>query len=169
MNPSTTPARARLRLITTFGLGYCKPASGTWGSLPPLFIAAGLVGIGLQGSFAWYLTLAGLLVVFSWACLAQGDLAEAVFGKKDPGQVVADETAGMALTLLFIPPSVLGTWPAAAAWLLAAFFIWRIADIVKPWPANALQRIPGGLGILIDDLVAALYAGLAMLAMGLIA
>jgi phosphatidylglycerophosphatase A len=160
-----TPAGRRL--ITTFGLGFMRPASGTWGSLPPCIVAAVLVyPLGGLGHYLWYPVMLAFIAVFSWACVKFGDGAEAEFGKKDPGQVVADETAGMALTLLFMPwwwltPDPLSKWFAIGV----AFILFRIADIVKVPPARGLQSLKGGWGILVDDLVAAVQAGLILLAL----
>src|SRR5690606_9857230 len=92
-------------------------------------------------------------------CVTQGDRAEARFLKKDPSQVVADETAGQAVTLMFIPPMA-GAGAAAAFSLIFAFLAFRLLDIVKPWPARQIQRIPGGWGVVLDDLAAGVYAGL---------
>jgi phosphatidylglycerophosphatase A len=104
-----------------------------------------------------------IILVFSAACLLQADRAEARFNRKDPGQVVADEMAGMALTLLMLPAAGMVTGVRAAFTLVFAFLAFRIMDIVKPWPAGAMQRIPGGWGILLDDLAAGLYAGVLIL------
>jgi len=159
-------------LITTFRLGYLKPAPGTWGSLPPpaiVVLLSTLLGLnGLSPADFWIINLALLLlvVVFSHACAAYGDWAEARFWKKDPGQVVADETAGQALTLLALPWRAIvesgGFIPAALYYNVAvaatAFLAFRFFDITKPAPARGLQRWPAGWGILVDDLIAGLYA-----------
>lgn len=153
--------RHSLGWITVFGLGHMRPAPGTWGSLPPVFVAAALLVLGLGQATHPVLysgILGGVLFAFSLACIVQGDRAEAVFGKKDPSEAVADETAGQALALIWLP-RVAGDSPMAAAFTLGlSFFAFRLFDIVKPWPARGLQRIPGGWGILIDDLFAGLYA-----------
>ena len=160
------------RLITTFGLGHCKPAPGTWGSLPPPAIAvllATLLGLnGLSSLEHWVINAALLLLllIFAYACAAYGDWAEARFGKKDPGQVVADETAGQALTLLALPWRAIvesGTFTATSLFYNisvagSAFLAFRFFDITKPPPARGIQRWPAGWGILVDDLVAGLYA-----------
>jgi len=148
-------------VITTFGLGHMRPASGTWGSMPPVFIAGAMIfgGYGPQDSpWVYHSVLAAILVIFSVACLVQGDAAEAAFGKKDPSQAVADETAGQCLPLMFLPAHALGDAKTTLFTLGLAFVAFRVMDIIKPWPARSLQRIPGGLGILIDDLFAAAYA-----------
>jgi phosphatidylglycerophosphatase A len=177
--------RPKLPLITVFGLGHMRPASGTWGSLPPVVVALALWAMGAapvaesvmprgiaaaageQGptlALAAYLTsLALILLVFAGACVLQGSAAEAVFGH-DPAEVVADETAGQCVPLLALAltPACFATWWTTSAWLAAAFLAFRILDILKPWPANALQRVPGGWGILLDDLAAGVYAAAAV-------
>jgi phosphatidylglycerophosphatase A len=164
-----TGVRSRLpitfHLITTFGLGHMRPASGTWGSMPPVAVALLLMlaGAGPRdgvNAIVYFATLTLILVAFCWACIAHGDRAEARFGEKDPSEVVADETAGMCIPLLAIPASGLETWPKALFTLALCFVAFRIMDIIKPPPARGLQRIPGGWGILIDDLVAGLYAAI---------
>lgn len=150
--------------ITTFGLGAMRPAPGTWGSLPPV-LAAGLLCVVGHGPDQSRWLFDGLqiafLSIFSAACIVQGDRAEAHFGRKDPSNVVADETAGQSLSLMFLPAAAM-TEPARAAITLAiAFVAFRLLDIIKPWPARGLQRVPGGWGILIDDLIAGIYAALA--------
>lgn len=154
-----------LRWITVFGLGHQRPASGTWGSLPPVLLAAFLFLAGVSpASHAWaYLACTALLgLIFAAACIAQSDRAVARFGE-DPAEVVADEMAGMSLTLLFIPAAAVATPALAAFSLLYAFIAFRVMDIFKPWPAGRAQQIPGGWGILLDDLFAGLYAGLVVL------
>ncbi len=143
--------------LTAGGLGLLRPAPGTWGSLPPAAIAAALLWLGAP----WWVVnvaLGGLLALGSLACLRYGDEGERIFGKKDPGSVVADEVAGQALTLLFLP------WPGESRGIalaaLVGFLTFRAMDIVKPPPARGLQRIRGGAGILVDDLIAGVYAAI---------
>lgn len=148
--------------ITTFGLGRLKPAPGTWGSLPPCVIAAGLAHFhavpGTEMSWLWYAAMSVILYAFCMACIFQGEAAERAFGRKDPSPAVADETAGMALVLLTMPNGACLTLGGMITWVGAAFVLFRIMDIVKPPPARQLQRLPAGWGILIDDLLAAGYA-----------
>ena len=75
---------------------------------------------------------------------------ERMVGRKDPGVIVIDEVAGMMVSVLFLPR----TWPV----LLTAFFLFRLFDVWKPFPARQSQVITGGVGVMIDDLIAGLYA-----------
>jgi phosphatidylglycerophosphatase A len=160
---SSTIQRA---LLTAGGLGYLRPAPGTWGSLPPVLLALSLMLLWHPAdSLNRPLLINGLLValaiVFSVVCVLFGGHAEAAFAGKDPSQVVADEVAGQAVALLFLPWR-LDSHANAVPWNLAiavtGFLTFRLMDILKPPPANSLQRLPCGWGILIDDLVAGLYA-----------
>lgn len=133
-------------LATGLGTGYGPIAPGTWGSLPGLAIAWGLdrgAGRWAVVAGACFFTLAGV-----WAA----GRAERMFGEKDPGPVVIDEIAGQLVTLLFLPTTV----PV----LVVAFLLFRVLDVWKPWPADRLESLPGGSGIMADDLMAGLYANL---------
>ncbi len=145
---STTRSRplGALAVATALGVGYVPFAPGTFGS------AAGLVLWWLLPSSALVqaIVIAVLFVAGSWS----GTVAERHFGKTDPGQVVVDEVMGMLITLFLNPVG----WKGA----LAAFLAFRIADIVKPWPANKLESLHGGVGVMADDGMAAVYANLAL-------
>ncbi|MDP6690834.1 MAG: phosphatidylglycerophosphatase A [Alphaproteobacteria bacterium] len=132
-------------LATWFGSGLLRPAPGTWGSLAAL-------------PFAWIITYYGgpialaaaTVLIFALGCWAS-DVYERAGGDKDPGVVVIDEVAGQWLVLIAAP---LDPW-----YYLAAFVLFRICDILKPWPAGwADRKLSGGLGIMMDDILAALYA-----------
>lgn len=157
-------------LLTVFGLGHMRPASGTWGSMPPVVLAGSLILVGAgPGGFAWiyYGVLALALVIFAGVCIAHGDDAEARWGA-DPSEVVADEVAGQCIAIMFIPPAAEQNAWLALAMLAAAFFAFRFFDIIKLEPANALQRLRSGWGVLLDDLAAGLYAGAAVWVLGMI-
>ena len=147
--------------LTTNGLGHF-PMSGTWGSMPPvalagIFIFAG-IGPGTSMSWVYYLTMVLILVIYSGSCILYGHEAEAKWGK-DPSEVVADETAGQAITLMMIPAGMLGSPLEIICALAGAFLLFRAFDIFKPWPAGAMQKLPGGWGILLDDIFASIMAG----------
>ena len=154
-------------LITCFGLGYLRPAPGTWGSLPPVMFVltlvwlTGVTELGATRIFAIDVPVLAIGFAFAIACLLWGDAAERHFGRKDASSIVADEVAGQSIALLFLPWRSFdgngGTkWNLLVA--LIAFIAFRLADIVKPPPARSLQRLHGGLGIVIDDLIAGTYA-----------
>ena len=157
--------RPRFRLLTCWGLGYL-PASGTWGSMPPVALALVLIIVGLspaQHPIIFNAIMLAIVLVFSHICVHQGDMGEAWFAKKDPGEVVADEVAGQALVLMFLPlatPHTPEQWLQVLAILACAFLAFRLFDILKLPPANALQSLPAGWGILVDDMVMAIPAWL---------
>jgi len=157
----------QLALLTAMGLGYLRPAPGTWGSLPPVGLV--LLVICLLDSRSPHganlIIINGALIVlggiFSFACLRFGGSAEVRFGGKDPSNVVADEVAGQSVALLLLPWRSLDQ-PDAWKWNLAltatAFLAFRAMDIIKPPPARQMERLPAGAGILVDDLIAGVYA-----------
>ena len=98
-------------------------------------------------------------MVSSAICVEYAPSAIAATGKNDPGEVVVDEVAGQAITFLAI-----GAMPVKQVWLVAAggFALFRIFDITKPWPIRKLETFPKGWGILADDLLAGVYAWIAL-------
>jgi len=135
--------------IATFAYsGYFPVAPGTIGS------AAGLLVYLLSrwtGSVAVEVTLiVALFAVGVWA----GTIAERYFGGIDPGPIVIDEVVGMLITLALVPVGLSGA--------LAGFFLFRVFDVIKPYPAARLERLHGGLGVMADDAMAAVYANLAL-------
>jgi phosphatidylglycerophosphatase A len=138
-----------LLLGTWFGAGLLPLMPGSWGSLAALPCAWAIRGLcGVAG-----LAIAAA-IVFAAGCWAAGTIAKAS-GVKDPGAIVIDEVAAQWLVLLPAPLDPLS--------YAAGFLLFRIFDIWKPWPVEwADRRIHGGLGIMLDDLLAAVYAVLAL-------
>ncbi len=135
--------------IATAGYcGYFPIAPGTVGS------AAGLVVYLLVWWSGSPLVEAALIAAVFAAGVWAGTTAERFFGGIDPGPVVIDEVLGMLVTLAFIPVG----WSAA----LAGFVLFRLFDVFKPWPARSLERLHGGLGVMADDAMAAIYSNLAL-------
>lgn len=145
--PEGLPLRHPASLLATwFGVGLMPVAPGTWGSLAALPVAwlvehtTGRLGLAVA-----------LVLVVAAGIWASGTVVR-VGRARDPGLIVIDEVAGMFLTLLFTPLTWLG--------VSVAFLLFRAADIVKPFPANWCDaNVHGGLGVMLDDLVAGLYAG----------
>jgi phosphatidylglycerophosphatase A len=118
-------------------------------------VASALVAVALwllHLSPGW---LAALLVVVVVVGTWAADEAEPRLGGRDPGVIVVDEVAGMLLAVLAAPPT--------AAVIAVGFVLFRVFDVLKPFPANVSQRLRGGLGIMVDDLIAGLYALLLVL------
>lgn len=139
-------------LATWFGVGYLPKAPGTWGSLAALPCAFGIQAMG--GRFGLGMACAVVFALGLWSVGVY--LRES--GGKDPGPVVIDEVAGQWLTLLFAPNDLY--------LFLAGFVFFRFADILKPWPLSWADRaVKGPLGVMLDDLLAAVYAGAALYAL----
>lgn len=135
-------------IATCAHVGYAPVAPGTFGS------AVGLVVYYLvrrQASTAVELgAIALIIVVGLWSATE----AEHHFGGIDPGPVVIDEVIGMLITLALHPVNVAGA--------IVGFFIFRVLDVVKPWPARRLELLPGGFGVVLDDVMAGVYGNLLM-------
>ncbi len=133
-------------LATWFGAGLLPMSPGTWGSLAALPFAWALA----TAFGGWGLAVAAvLLFLLGWWAAS---VVVARGGGSDPQAIVVDEVAGQWLTLAAVPPAV----PI----YVLGFALFRLADIVKPWPARwAERRFPGALGVMLDDALAAAYAG----------
>lgn len=138
--------------VCTFGyIGYFPVAPGTIGSLAGLAVYGALRAANAS-AVADLVVIVALFFAGAWS----GTLAERHFGGTDPGAGVIDEVVGMLVTL----------WAQPATWVVAfiAFFLFRLLDIVKPWPAARLESLHGGLGMMADDVMAAVYANLLLTA-----
>ena len=133
-------------LATGFGLGLSPVASGTAGTLLGFPIMLGLAPLWTHSLTAQMIAALCLALLAVPIC----DVAEKHFGRKDDGRIVADEFMTFPIGLLGLPLS-----PGVLA---LAFFTNRVFDVLKPFPAKGLQRLPGGLGVVVDDGVAALYS-----------
>jgi phosphatidylglycerophosphatase A len=129
-------------IATVGGVGRAPLAPGTVASA---LTALAIWGLGLSPP-----SLAGVFVAVTLVGAWAAGEAEAALGGKDPGAIVVDEVAGMTLAVLAVPPT-----PAV---LLTGFLLFRLFDVVKPFPAGRSQRLPGGVGVMVDDLIAGLYA-----------
>jgi phosphatidylglycerophosphatase A len=147
-----------------FGLGWLPVAPGTWGSLPPVIIFALMCRFGAPG-MAVLVVMAALALAGSFICVKCAPSAIAATGEADPREVVADEFAGQSVTFLAVPLLFAEGLSSGQVWAatLVGFALFRFFDIVKPWPARRLEKLPGGWGVLADDLMAGLYASLGLL------
>lgn len=141
-------------IAATLGpIGHLPKMPGTWGSLASILAAPWLF---LPLSTPWrFLVLAGIFLLGVWACTQ----AEIAFEKKDPGCVIIDELFGQWLTIL--PFIWLSPWQ-----LFAGFVLFRIFDIIKPWPIKRVEKaFPKGIGVMADDGVAGIYAAIGLWAL----
>ena len=139
--------RLALILATGFGAGYSPFAPGTAGSAVGLLFVWGMSTLGLTGQ------LVAVLVVTVVSMIA-ADIVATSMGLKDPGLIVADEVAGMMVTMIAIPLSLKS--------VLLGFILFRVMDVVKPPPARQFEHFKGGIGIVADDLMAGVYAQLVL-------
>jgi phosphatidylglycerophosphatase A len=140
--------RLGLFIATCGYLGYVPVAPGTFGSAAGLVVFA---AVRWSGSPA--LELAVIILLFAvgvWSANA----AERHFGGVDPAPVILDEVVGMLITLAFLPVNITGA--------VVGFLLFRLFDVVKPWPANRLEAVHGGLGVMADDAMAGVYGNVAM-------
>jgi len=153
------------RLLTScFGLGWLPLAPGTWGSLPPTIIFALMCHFGIS-TLLISAVLAALALAGSIVCVKCAPAVIAVAGKSDPGEIVVDEFAGQAVTFLAIPffiPVIL-TIGQICIITSGGFLLFRLFDIVKPWPIRKFEKLPKGWGILADDLLAGVFAAIVLL------
>ena len=142
-------------LATWFGCGYWPWGPGTAGSLAAVLIAAGLhVWLG-----AGRITIAVLLIAFLFPGIWAATRTARILNTEDPGMVVIDEVLGQWLTLL-------GASTLSWKTFLAAFVLFRLFDIWKPWPIRRLENLPEGIGIVADDLGAGVYGAIVLSASG---
>ena len=140
--------RLAVFIATAAYSGYFPIAPGTVGSAVGLLVYALVWWTG--SPIVEVALILGLFAVGVWA----GTTAERYFGGIDPGPIVLDEVVGMLITLAFIPVGLSGA--------IAGFFLFRLFDVVKPFPAARLEKLHGGLGVMADDAMAAIYANLSL-------
>ena len=148
---SSTVTRVALAIATWFGCGYFPVGPGTIGSLAALGIAYLLVST--QGWQPWHFAALGVAAILPgiWAA---GRTADAL-GRKDPGLIVIDEVVGQWITIGGATGLNWKSW-------LSAFLLFRLFDIIKPPPARQFEKLPGGLGVVADDVMAGVYAALVL-------
>jgi phosphatidylglycerophosphatase A len=138
--------------VATCGyIGYAPIAPGTFGS------AAGLAVYYLIRSTGSIAVELGAIVVLFAIGVWSGNEAERHFGKVDPGPVVIDEVFGMLITVALLPVNIIGA--------IVGFLLFRVLDVFKPWPSGRFERLPGGLGVMADDGMAAVYGNIVMRAL----
>lgn len=144
--PKTFAGRLALVIASFFYVGFAPVASGTFGSLAAFALYFPLLR---YGDTIWY---SAAIIVTTLLGVWAATRCEKDSGITDPSFVVMDEVSGQLITLFLVP----FTWPAA----ILGFFIFRAMDVLKPYPANRAEHLPGGWGIMLDDVIAGIYANL---------
>ena len=147
------------RLLTScFGLGWLPIAPGTWGSLPPVVIFVLMCLLDVPAMLI-SIVMAFLVLLGSVVCVKFAPAIIVETGKNDPSEVVADEFAGQAVTFLIISllAAPLTTITQIGTTAILGFLLFRLFDIIKPWPIRKLEKLSRGWGILADDLLAGVY------------
>ena len=143
-----------ISIASGLGSGYSPVAPGTAGSVVGVIIAVLFIilsGLNIFSGLIYILLIAVIFAVGVWSA----GRAEVIYGEKDCGKIVIDEIAGMLVTLYLVPFD----W----RWLLAGFLLFRLFDIVKPFPARRIdQRVEGGWGVMLDDIAAGIYANIGL-------
>ncbi len=156
-------AHVPMAVATWFGAGFLPFAPGTWGSLAAIPVVH-LLGV-WQGPGA----VLGFAIAISLIGVHASGVTARLRGVEDPSEVVVDEVAGQAIALLpvysLLAPDA--PWRVRGPAILAAFLLFRILDVVKPGPVRRLERLPGGYGIMADDILGGGIAGV-LVALGLL-
>jgi phosphatidylglycerophosphatase A len=147
--------RLAVQFATVGGIGWLRPGPGTWASLLAGLFA--LVLIPVIPEHYVTISMAGAAAVTTLVALWWLPAAVPYFGCQDPGQIVIDEVVGVWVALAIVPAHVLCTDLVVSVVVVVLLF--RVFDIAKPWPVNWFERLPGGLGIMADDLAAGVVAG----------
>ena len=153
---ATTRASRTLRSLVIFVasgafIGYVPVAPGTAGSLVGLLLVRFALASFWRHSPTEFVML--FAIAFTFACGVAG-YAEKILAKPDSSLIVLDEIFGMVATMFGNPSG----WK----WLATGFTLFRLFDIIKPWPSSSLDRMKGGTGVLLDDLAAAFYANITL-------
>lgn len=129
-------------IATVFYVGHIPFAPGTWGTLAAIPLYYLISGI----PHYLYIVLTLIIILVSvWA----SSITERIYRIKDPGFIVADEVCGYLVTMILVPPTLTN--------IVAGFVLFRLFDIVKPPPSRQMERLPGGWGIVMDDVLAGVY------------
>jgi len=137
-------------VATFFGAGYGKPGPGTWGSVAAVLLWAGFAALAHPTALTLLVALLAGIALTLVAGIPAATIAARESGREDPGFVVIDEVTGQWIALLFSPFDLRHA--------LIGLALFRLFDITKPFPVRWFERLPGGWGIVFDDVAAGLYA-----------
>ena len=145
-----------LFLVTGFGVGLLPIAPGTYGSILGMLLFLALAHLYLP-----ILWLSFIIIIFYLISYIAVQSALKIIQRPDPGEIVIDEMLGMMVVMMMIPPD--------PKWAFLAFLLFRLFDIFKPWPINQVDsKLKNALGVILDDFLAALYAGIVIVGIRLL-
>jgi len=145
-----------LFLVTGFGIGLLPIAPGTYGSILGMLLFLILAHLYLP--ILWLSLIITILYLVSYLAVQS---ALKIIQRPDPGEIVIDEVLGMMVVMMMIPPD--------PKWAFLAFMLFRLFDIFKPWPINVVDsKLKNALGVILDDFLAALYAGIVIVGIRLL-
>ena len=145
-----------LFLVTGFGIGLLPIAPGTYGSILGMLLFLILAHLYLP--ILWLSLIITILYLVSYLAVQS---ALKIIQRPDPGEIVIDEVLGMMVVMMMIPPD--------PKWAFLAFILFRLFDIFKPWPINVVDsKLKNALGVILDDFLAALYAGIVIVGIRLL-
>ena len=153
-----------LELISSFCyIGYLK-ASGTFATFATIPLVLGAIYLQNKTGFIYLIPL--MTAAITVIAVPVSTYFEKIYGEKDPHRVVIDEVAGYFVTIMFFnfpnayPPLTSENYVFYSQFFILSFLLFRACDIFKPFPANVSQKLPGGWGIVIDDIIAGIYANI---------
>lgn len=149
-------------IATGFGSGLMPVAPGTFGSLVGVAIAYAVIVTHVAAPLMMLNGLLSVSLFFTLLGIWASDRAEKLFERKDASQIVIDEVAGQIISFVLIAPYFPNLGINLSWLLLIGFALFRLFDIFKPFPINQLQSLTGGVGVMMDDVIAGLYAAIAL-------
>jgi phosphatidylglycerophosphatase A len=151
-----------LIIATGFGVGFIPFAPGTFGSILGLLIAYFLISVFNPDVILQQNSLIIVSVILAFLGIWAANRAEKIFDQKDAGQIVLDEVCGQLISFIFIAPYLRRLGGQWVWWGIAGFILFRAFDILKPYPLKVLEQIRGGLGVMLDDIIAGIYAAVVL-------
>jgi phosphatidylglycerophosphatase A len=149
-------------IATGFGAGFIPFSPGTFGSIVGLLIAYGLISAFGSDALLLQNVIIAAGVVLAAIGIWAGERAERVFDREDAGQIVIDEVCGQVISFAFIVQYLAKLGPAWRWWMIVGFALFRVFDIFKPYPIGKLQDLSGGFGVMMDDVLAGIYAAVVL-------
>jgi phosphatidylglycerophosphatase A len=151
-----------LIIATGFGVGFIPFAPGTFGSILGLLIAYFLMSVFSSDLILLQNSIIIVSSILTGLGIWAATRAEKIFAQKDAGQIVLDEVCGQLISFIFFAPYLRRLGGQWVWWGIAGFILFRALDILKPYPLRELEQVRGGLGVMLDDVIAGIYAAIVL-------